>query len=55
MGRDKKACMLWLKGKNMRKRLARNVCSTSIKEWPEKITLSGSSGLKVSRPMKYSR
>jgi hypothetical protein len=39
MGSDKKACMLWLKGKKMRNRLARKTCRINIKEWPENVAL----------------
>jgi hypothetical protein len=37
MGRDKNECIAWLKGKKIRKRFAKNIWRTSMKEWPEEV------------------
>jgi hypothetical protein len=32
MGNDKKECISWLNGKNIKNKLAKNTCNTSINE-----------------------
>jgi hypothetical protein len=41
IGSDKKECINWLNGKNIKNKLAKNTCSTSINEWPVSVTSAG--------------
>jgi len=46
MGKERKACISWLKGKKMRNRFAKKTCNTIMKECPDVVTAEGSFGLR---------